>query len=349
MSVGFGTFFNKKTDIYFIVKNVSSSKKSVRLFNCSIRHGRSKDLLSINIVSESDIRHSLLKGELAVKIRSGDIIITNSHIDLLQFSDSQKKFLQDAGVIAVTSGTSGGTGQTSYTIGDMLYASSTNMLDKLPAGNENDLLIISGGVPTWTTGPVGPTGTAGPTGATGSTGLDGTTGATGATGATGPAGPGAVAQQWNSTNVPYYLASHIAGPNTSDCYDDLNTGNETTRPEITCVIPASGKVLLECSLSGFFDTVGREFGFLWYVQTSTDAANIENPMAPMPTAVTRGRLATVFTTSANVDSAHMSIIVIRNIISGLTPGSTATFRVACAGQCEFKYKNVLSSAIPLIA
>ncbi|MFZ4399413.1 MAG: hypothetical protein ACOYO1_05205 [Bacteroidales bacterium] len=121
MSVGFGTFFNKKTDIYFIVKNVSSSKKSVRLFNCSIRHGRSKDLLSINIVSESDIRHSLLKGELAVKIRSGDIIITNSNIDLLQFSDSQKKFLQDAGV---TTGASGGGG--GGTAADITYDDTLN-------------------------------------------------------------------------------------------------------------------------------------------------------------------------------------------------------------------------------
>ena len=46
---------------------------------------------------------------------------------------------------------SGGTGITNYTIGDMLYATGTNTLTKLPIGTENGLLTVSGGLPTWAT------------------------------------------------------------------------------------------------------------------------------------------------------------------------------------------------------
>ncbi len=45
--------------------------------------------------------------------------------------------------------TRGGTGQTTYTTGDLLYASSANTLSKLPIGTTNEILIVSGGVPTW--------------------------------------------------------------------------------------------------------------------------------------------------------------------------------------------------------
>ena len=46
--------------------------------------------------------------------------------------------------------TSGGTGQSSYAVGDLLYASSTTALSKLTAGATNTILTISGGVPQWT-------------------------------------------------------------------------------------------------------------------------------------------------------------------------------------------------------
>jgi hypothetical protein len=45
--------------------------------------------------------------------------------------------------------TSGGTNITSYTTGDILYASATNTLSKLAAGTNNYVLTMSGGVPTW--------------------------------------------------------------------------------------------------------------------------------------------------------------------------------------------------------
>ena len=45
--------------------------------------------------------------------------------------------------------TYGGTGQTSYATGDLLYASATNTLSKLTAGTNGYVLTLSGGVPTW--------------------------------------------------------------------------------------------------------------------------------------------------------------------------------------------------------
>jgi trimeric autotransporter adhesin len=47
--------------------------------------------------------------------------------------------------------TSGGTGQSSYTTGDILYASSADTLSKLAVGSSGQVLKISGGVPVWGT------------------------------------------------------------------------------------------------------------------------------------------------------------------------------------------------------
>jgi hypothetical protein len=43
----------------------------------------------------------------------------------------------------------GGTGLTSYTTGDTLYASATNVLSKLPIGTTGQVLTVVGGVPAW--------------------------------------------------------------------------------------------------------------------------------------------------------------------------------------------------------
>lgn len=91
----------------FIALNISDCnndhgpcrKKVVRVFNYPILPAQSRDLLQIPGVSESDIRASLLKGELRHKILARDIVIICSDIDLLQFNDDQKKFLQDAGIV----------------------------------------------------------------------------------------------------------------------------------------------------------------------------------------------------------------------------------------------------------
>jgi hypothetical protein len=45
--------------------------------------------------------------------------------------------------------TNGGTAQSTYTTGDLLYASGTNTLAKRAIGSTGDVLTVSGGVPTW--------------------------------------------------------------------------------------------------------------------------------------------------------------------------------------------------------
>src|SRR5258706_5403324 len=45
----------------------------------------------------------------------------------------------------------GGTGQSSYTVGDMLYASTTSALSKLGIGTSGQVLSTSGGLPVWST------------------------------------------------------------------------------------------------------------------------------------------------------------------------------------------------------
>lgn len=97
-NVGGSTWFTKNSTTQFVVKNISPNRKTIRIFNYPILNGATRDLLSIPSVSEADIRHSLLKGELLVKIKHGELIITDSNIDLLQFDTQQLTFLQNSGV-----------------------------------------------------------------------------------------------------------------------------------------------------------------------------------------------------------------------------------------------------------
>jgi hypothetical protein len=49
--------------------------------------------------------------------------------------------------------TSGGTSQSTYTTGDILYASASNTLSKLPIGSTGQILTIAAGVPSWGAAP----------------------------------------------------------------------------------------------------------------------------------------------------------------------------------------------------
>jgi|ERR1039457_2720826 hypothetical protein len=90
----------QKFNTSFIVKNIiTTSNKTVNIFHYPIPVGRQRDLLNIPGVGESDIRTSLLKGEILHKLKAEEIIIVFSDIDLLQFNLEQRKFLQASGVI----------------------------------------------------------------------------------------------------------------------------------------------------------------------------------------------------------------------------------------------------------
>lgn len=84
----------------FIVRNITPDRqKTIKIFTYPIPFNQTRDLLQIPGVGESDIRASLLKGELRHKILAKDIYVECSDIDLLQFNSDQKQFLQDAGII----------------------------------------------------------------------------------------------------------------------------------------------------------------------------------------------------------------------------------------------------------
>lgn len=84
----------------FIVRNITpTNNKTIKLFNYPILFNKTRDLLQIPGITESDIRASLLKGELRNKILAKDIVIESSDIDLIQFNIEQKAFLQTVGVV----------------------------------------------------------------------------------------------------------------------------------------------------------------------------------------------------------------------------------------------------------
>lgn len=97
-AVGFETWYQKQCPTVFRVKNIAPNGKRIRIFKYPIKNGMDRDLMEIPYVSEADIRHSLLKGELFIKIVSKEIIVVESNIDLLQFDPCHKKFLEDAGI-----------------------------------------------------------------------------------------------------------------------------------------------------------------------------------------------------------------------------------------------------------
>lgn len=74
-----------------------SPQKTIMIFHYPINAGGERDLLQIPGVQESDIRASLLKGELRHKFLCGDIELVSSNIDLLQFSDKQRDWLYSFG------------------------------------------------------------------------------------------------------------------------------------------------------------------------------------------------------------------------------------------------------------
>lgn len=93
------TEFAKNSSTCFVVKNIAPRGKTIQIFRYPILNHRTRDLLAIPYVSEADIRHSLLKGELMMKIKTKEIEVVQSDIDLLQFNNEQKQFLKNAGVI----------------------------------------------------------------------------------------------------------------------------------------------------------------------------------------------------------------------------------------------------------
>lgn len=87
-----------KQNTVFIVKNVSSSRRAIKIFRHKIDWNQQFDLLGIRGISEEDIRASLLKGELLHRLLNSTIEVIESDINLLQFNEEQRDFLLSKGI-----------------------------------------------------------------------------------------------------------------------------------------------------------------------------------------------------------------------------------------------------------
>jgi hypothetical protein len=93
----------------FIVRNITPIRnKTIKIFGYPIPYNTTKNLLRIPGICENAIASSLLKGELRFRILSKDIIVEFSDIDLIQFNNESRSFLQNAGISnGLTAGGSG--------------------------------------------------------------------------------------------------------------------------------------------------------------------------------------------------------------------------------------------------
>jgi hypothetical protein len=116
----------------------------------------------------------------------------------------------------------GGTGQTAYTVGDILYASSTTALSKLGIGSAGQVLKIAGGVPTWAADA-----NAGGT-------VTSIVAGTGLTGGTITA-TGTIAVDYAGTNNFILEAQDLSGTNLEDGFKILysDTGNDVSFGNVT--------------------------------------------------------------------------------------------------------------------
>ena len=108
-----------------------------------------------NASTQPQILTSVAKGGLV--IRSGQALDTNSVLELKNIAGSSTFVVGGNGIVATgnwqataIAAAFGGTGQSSYTIGDIIYASNTTAISKLGIGTSGQVLTVSGGgIPTW--------------------------------------------------------------------------------------------------------------------------------------------------------------------------------------------------------
>jgi hypothetical protein len=108
-----------------------------------------------NASTQPQILTSVAKG--GVVIRSGQALDTNSVLELKNIAGSSTFVVGGNGIVATgnwqattIAAAFGGTGQTSYTAGDLIYASNTTAIAKLGIGTSGQVLTVSGGgIPSW--------------------------------------------------------------------------------------------------------------------------------------------------------------------------------------------------------
>lgn len=113
--------------------------------------------LAANIVGNTNLRDSTALTVIGRSANStgdpADIAAGSDH-QVLRRSGTTLGFgsinlAQSAAVTGVLDETNGGTGLSSFTTGDIVYASGSNTLAKLPIGTTGQFLTVSGGIPAW--------------------------------------------------------------------------------------------------------------------------------------------------------------------------------------------------------
>lgn len=95
----FGYKYNA-TNIKFIVQNAST--KFLTIFTTPVAPGAYIDLMLIPGVAEEDIKISLIKGELYFRLRTKDIKVFQSNVNLMSFDPTFTGFLNGNGITVGT-------------------------------------------------------------------------------------------------------------------------------------------------------------------------------------------------------------------------------------------------------
>jgi len=144
------TFKIKDVTTEFVVKNISPTRKNIRLFGLNLGWGRSYDLLQLPYISESDIRHSLLKGDLKYKSEASEIRVLRCSIDLTQYDIAQRAFLESIGVTHCIETVGYDLSINGQEQGSIIYFDGSNWVN-LPPSDDGYILTThgSGDNPTW--------------------------------------------------------------------------------------------------------------------------------------------------------------------------------------------------------
>ncbi|MHA2274119.1 MAG: hypothetical protein ACXAC2_00025 [Candidatus Kariarchaeaceae archaeon] len=85
--------------------------------------------------------------------RAGDLSNQSGDVLILGYTDTTRFHPIHAGILTVDE-IKGGTGQISYTAGDILYSDATDSLAKLAKGTDGEVLTLASGLPSWTLAPI---------------------------------------------------------------------------------------------------------------------------------------------------------------------------------------------------
>jgi len=180
--------------------------------------------------------------------------------------------------------TQGGTALTSYTTGDVIYASATNTLAKLGIGSTGQVLTVSGGIPAWST-PSSSVSTF-QTSLSGLTPSTATSGAVTLAGTLGPTSGGTGLTTYTQGDLVY-----ASGTNTLGKLADVATGNALISGGVSAD-PSWGKIGLTTHVSGTLPVANGGTNITTYTTGDILYASATNTLSKLP-AGTNGQILTL--------------------------------------------------------